>query len=141
MSKFKLALILIGFVLFIGLSYTALHFYFEYQKIKDPSKTARNEIENVVEEVSRIMVLPTGETPTLATVSDPEKLKGQAFFANAQTGDRVLIYPTARKAILYNPRDRKIVDVTNLTINTDELANKEKAAPEPVESTSAPRKR
>ncbi len=37
--------------------------------------------------------------------------KGQPFFANAQVGDKVLIYYKAKKAILYNPTDNKIVEV------------------------------
>jgi hypothetical protein len=62
------------------------------------------------------MLLPTEELPIVATVADPEKLKGQAFFVNATKGDKVLIYNTAKKAILYSPTENKIVDVAPLSI-------------------------
>lgn len=61
------------------------------------------------------MELPAGEQPTLATVADQEKLKGQDFFSHAQNGDKLLIYPKAKKAILYRPSTGKIIEVTNLT--------------------------
>jgi hypothetical protein len=66
--------------------------------------------------VGKLIVLPTDEQPTLATVVDPSKLKNQPFFAQAQKGDQVLIYTNARKAILYSPTANKIVEVAPLII-------------------------
>lgn len=82
----------------------------------DPQKAAKAEIESVVAKVSKIMVLPEGETPTVATVSDPEKLKDQPFFAKAKVGFKALIYSNARKAILYDPVENKIVEVAPVNI-------------------------
>src|SRR5688572_27661939 len=62
---------------------------------------AKNELQNLIKEVGKIIELPLSETPTLATVTDLEKVKGQQFFANAMNGDKVLIYTNAQKAILY----------------------------------------
>ncbi len=64
------------------------------------------------------MLLPEGETPTVATVSDLKPLKGQAFFAHATVGDKVLIYASAQKAILYNPRDKKIIEVAPISLGS-----------------------
>lgn len=75
------------------------------------------ELQKTVKLVSRLMVLPEGEQPTLATVSDASKLKDQAFFANAKTGDKVLIYPNSRKAVLYSPSLDKIVEVSSLNLS------------------------
>ena len=73
-------------------------------------------MKSVVAEISKIMILPVGEDPTVATVADPEKLKGQSFFVNAKKDDKVLIYTNAKKAILYRPSERKIVEVAPLNI-------------------------
>ena len=62
------------------------------------------------------MVLPKDETPTLATVSDPEKLKDQRFFVNAVKGDKVLVYSLAKKAILYSPSLDKIIEVAPVNV-------------------------
>jgi len=73
-------------------------------KPKDPS------VETIAA-VGKLIMLPEGEEPTVATISDIEKLKDQAFFTHAQNGDKVLIYTTAKKAILYRAETNKIIDV------------------------------
>jgi hypothetical protein len=83
---------------------------------KDPNAVAQKEVALLVEKVSKLVFLPEGETPTIATVSDPEALKDQAFFANSVKGDKVLIYAQAKKAILYSVETNKIIDVAPLNI-------------------------
>ncbi len=74
------------------------------------------EAKDVIAQVGKILVLPEGEDPTVATVTNLEKLKDQPFFAKAKLGDRVLIYTGAKKAILYDPIANKIVEVAPLGI-------------------------
>jgi len=95
---------------------------------QDPAKLAQAETAKLVELVGKLIVLPAGETPTIATVNDPEKLKDQPFFANAKAGDKVLIYTNAKKAILYSPSENKIVEVAPLNIGA--------AAPTSAEPTA-----
>lgn len=64
------------------------------------------------------MILPEGETPTIATVSDADKVKSQTFFQRAENGDKVIVYQQAKKAILYRPSIHKIVEVTSISITT-----------------------
>lgn len=93
---------------------TGLYFY--QKATADPQKEAVKELQSTVATIGKLMVLPTDETPTMATVSDPEKLKDQPFFIHAQKGDKVLIYTASQKAILYSPSLNKIVEVA--PINT-----------------------
>lgn len=76
---------------------------------------ASAEVKALVSKVSKLIVLPD-EEPTVATVTDPSKLAGQAFFATAQTGDKVLIYANAKKAVLYRPSEGKIVEVAPINL-------------------------
>lgn len=94
---------------------------------KQPSTqtTQGDEISNLQGEISKFLQLPN-ETPTLATVSDVEKVKDQTFFKNAQNGDKVLLYSTAGKAILYRPSTKKVIEVAQ--INT----------PSPTDTTTQP---
>ena len=62
------------------------------------------------------MILPTGETPTIATVTDLAPLKNQPFFANARVGYKVIIYTNAKRAILYDPVSDKIVETAPLNL-------------------------
>jgi hypothetical protein len=92
--------------------------YYFYSKSKEATvaKNPKSDLEKTVSQVGRLMVLPTDETPTMATVSDPEKLKDQPFFTNAKAGDKVLIYSNARKAILYSPTQDKIIEVAPVNL-------------------------
>lgn len=93
------------------------YFYLQVRTLsKNPQAIAQKETDDIVAKVSKLAVLPEGETPTIATVSDPEALKDQAFFANAVKGDKVLIYAQAKKAFLYSVTMDKILDVAPLNI-------------------------
>ena len=78
---------------------------------------SQDEVSQLVLAVGKLIVLPKDETPTVATVTNPEKLVDQPFFANAKKGDKVLIFSASKKAILYNPTDNKIVEVGPINVD------------------------
>lgn len=75
------------------------------------------EVDALVAEVGKLITLPSDEKPTVATITDVEKLKDQPFFVNAKNGDKVLIYTNAKKAILYRSEEKKIIEVGAVNIN------------------------
>lgn len=77
----------------------------------------RNGDKELVEKVGKLVALPSGEEPTVATVTEREKLAGQPFFASAENGDKVLIYTKARKAILYDPDTNRVLEIAPLNID------------------------
>lgn len=96
------------------------------QKLLSASGAAsQSDTQQLVKRVSRLMVLPAHEKPTVATVSDYRKLQDQAFFKNARNGDKVLIYAAAKTAVLYDPKQNLILAVSPLNIQS----------PTPVKST------
>jgi len=104
-------------IVIIAVSGLAYYFYAESSALKkDPNKATLDETDKIVAEVSKLMVLPQGEVPTLATVANPEALRNQSFFLQAKRGDRVLIYTNARKAILYDQKNHKIIEVAPVNI-------------------------
>jgi hypothetical protein len=74
------------------------------------------QIDETVAKVGKLIMLPTDEKPTIATVTDATKVKAQAFFQNANNGDVVLIYTKAQEAILYDPAENKIIEVGAVNI-------------------------
>lgn len=95
----------------------AYYFYAQNQSLKINSPdAAQAEAQALISRVGKIMLLPEGETPTVATVKDLEALKDQPFFAKAAVGDKILIYNTARRAILYSPTSNRIIEVAPLNI-------------------------
>lgn len=115
-SKIALPILVLALLLSLGLS---AYLFTQMRKLEqDPQRVAQAEAEALIAEVSEHIDLPAGETPTIATVSDPEQLKTQAFFTNAEKGDKVLLYTNAKKAILYSPSKHKIVEVAPVNIGT-----------------------
>lgn len=90
----------------------------EVKRLSNPTEAAKTETQNLIDQVGKLTVLPTGETPTIATVTDASKLKDQAFFLNAVTGDKVLIYTNAKKAFLYRPSTNKIINIAPVNLGS-----------------------
>jgi hypothetical protein len=110
--KKYIVVILILLVVVLG----AVAFYFYRQSTLGGAGTKESvaEVKSLVRKVGKLTVLPEGETPTIATVSDPEALRDQAFFVDSKVGDKVLIYSNAKKAILFDPAANKIVNIAPL---------------------------
>lgn len=114
-------------VLVILAAIPSVYFYLQYQKVqeklKNPQVYSQEEVQKLVERVSKLMELPEGETPTIATVTESEKLKDQPFFAKSQNGDKVLIFTNAKKAILFRPETNKIIEVAPINLGQSASAS------------------
>lgn len=129
---FKKKAIIIGLIVIFLLTLPIYYFYTQYQKMYidyQKTKMLLNKSSEVLEETSnqeiidkvgKLIELPN-ETPTIAAISDKSKLQNQPFFANAENGDKVLMYSNAQKAILYRETINKIIEVGAITI--DETPN------------------
>lgn len=125
-AKSKILIGIIGAVVvvsFIGLGvYKYVELRNEVIKLRNSpqgaQEAAKEETARLIEQVKKLISVPEDETPTVATVSDSEKLKSNAFFANAQNGDKVLIYSTSKKAIIFRPGENKIIEVGPISIGT-----------------------
>jgi hypothetical protein len=126
----KTILLAIAIVLLLGAAGTAYYFYSQYQsaqsKLNNPNQAAQQETQSLINQMSKIIDLPQADVkngePTLATVLDKSKLKDQPFFANAENGDKVLIYTKAKKAYLYRPSTGKVINVAPVTIGAGQSA-------------------
>lgn len=109
-------LLLIGALVYFRESIPGLNSLGQAGAAAQSAEENAEEVRDLVEAVGKLIVLPEGEEPTVASVSDPEKLKDQPFFQNAKVGDKVLIYTQARKAYLYDPKLNKLLEVAPLTV-------------------------
>lgn len=93
---------------------------------------------DLLEKVGTHSQLPKNETPTIATITDADKLKGQPFFARAQNGDKILMYEKTQRTIIYRPLTDKIIETASISIsNSQELTTSEIVNPEAREITSS----
>ena len=114
-SNRKIVALLVLMVIVLGAS-TGYFYKKTLSQQGTTEEAALAEAESLANKVGKLMVLPSDEVPTIATVADPEALKEQAFFTGTKNGDKVLIYTNAKKAILYDPIQNKILNVAPLNI-------------------------
>lgn len=123
-------------VILIIAAYTSVYFYKKASTLKaNPNAVAQKEAADLVAKVGTLIVLPEGEIPTIATVSDPEKLKGQAFFTKAKEGDKILFYQSVQKAYLYDPVAHKILEIAAINLGAQKTVQKVEVVEESEETT------
>lgn len=123
----RLPMIVAVVLLFVAVG-AAGFFFIQYQNEKTraaqllgASTQSPEEIKKLLEKVGKLIELPQGESPTVASVTDPKTLASQAFFEKAQAGDQVLIFDKSRVAVLYRPSTGKIINyATNITVGNNE---------------------
>ena len=121
-------------LLAISGSIGTLYFYFRFsdaqKQLKQISVETEEDVRNLVGRIGRLMQLPSHELPTVMTVTDSDRLKNVNFFTNALVGHKLLIYPEAHKAILFDPIQNVIIEVAPYNMPT--------VTPEPASVTAEP---
>ncbi|MFA7315116.1 MAG: hypothetical protein WC025_04300 [Candidatus Magasanikbacteria bacterium] len=119
----------IFFVLFFALLtlvgfFGTYYFFGKYNALKkDPALVSQKETDNTLDAVDKLMILPSDEVPTVATILDKTKLSDQSFFDNAENGDKLLVFTKNMQAILYRPPTNKIIKVAPIYIKNDSIVS------------------
>ncbi len=117
-----IVLVVIGFG---GMTY----FYRQYHQLKTAPKTKQSDVKKAQElkkKLAKLMDLPD-EDPVLGKVTDRKKLDNQPFFKNAKDGDDLIIFPKAKKAIIYRDSENKIINAGPIAItSTDKKVDDKK---------------
>ncbi len=104
----------------------AVYLYKQVRELKKNNQfeDLQSNQDQLKEKISKLINLPD-EKPTVANVTDKEKLKDQPFFKDAQNGDSLLIFPAAKKAIIYRESENRLINVGPIAITSDKEAMKE----------------
>jgi hypothetical protein len=103
----------------------SLFLFAQYHQAQAKLQSSSQQDAALVKQLGKIVLLPSSETPTIANVNDASKAKQQsAFFANAEDGDKVIVYNNEHQVILYRPSAGKIINFsTSLKITTSGSSN------------------
>lgn len=94
------------------------------------SELSQKETEVLLSKISKHAILPKEKNPVVAVINDVETLAAtQDFYSMAHNGDKVVIYSGARKAIIFDEKQDRIVNIGPV-FYTDQPAS---ASPTPVE--------
>jgi hypothetical protein len=115
-------IIIVGTLIIAGLATLAVWQYQQNEWLKTPegiAYVAQQESDDLVGKVSALIKLPDEEA-VIATVDDKDKLREQPFFADVENGDKVLIFSTAGRAVIYRPSENRIINSGPIAITADE---------------------
>lgn len=105
-------------LLAVGGGGAGVYYFDKYQKEVKKVSNPKEDVKVLLEKVGKLIDLPTGEEPTIATVTNADQITAQPFFAKAKNGDRVIIYTNARMAILFDETAGKIMNVGTINMGT-----------------------
>jgi len=111
-------------ILVLGSGLFVMYSRYQYlaTQVITTSSLSDKEADVLLTKVNSLISLPQGEKPTIATISDTQKLHDQPFFTQAKLGDKVIIYNTAKKVILYRPSSNKIINIAPLGVGNTQVA-------------------
>jgi len=151
-NKLQIILGVLLLIALIGLAGVSYNYYKATKQIdvltKAQNEMSQEEIDELLAQVSAHILLPTDETPAIATIFDAAALaETQSFFEQAVDGDKVIIY--SDKAIIFRPKEGLIINVGPVIkdappvelgedgqpINMDESINEEQEEVVPVEES------
>lgn len=111
----KISLIIVNILLLLSLGFSSVFFFLKYNNLKNNSLSSEERTSKYEKEIGKTYALPVGEKPTLYDVTQADSLKKEGpnkdFFKDAQNGDVLLLYGTAKIGVLYRPNDKKIIKV------------------------------
>lgn len=118
-STKRVAIAAVVVLLVAGLGATSVFFYRQYQDLKNnPQAAAQENVQALTDKVGKLINIPD-EIPSVAVVQDKESLKDQAFFKDAENGDKVLIFSGAKQAILYRESENKLINIGPVSLDGD----------------------
>ena len=118
MFPVKFALDLVFVVIILGSLLLALHYYRVASDLKQivVKPVTLGQVSDPMTEaiiaVEKHLLLPQGEQPQIARVTDLKPLANIPFFGNALIGDEVIVYCKASLSILYSPSRDKVIEVS-----------------------------
>lgn len=105
--------------------------YWQGPQEKIAADLSAEENKEIIAQVQKHILLPDEETPAIATIENAEELAAQQnFFQDAIDGDKLLVYPKAKKSFIYSP-SRDIVVASGPTFFEADI--QQSAEQEPIE--------
>jgi hypothetical protein len=105
-SKGK-TIMIIAAVLVIAILGTFI--FLQQKRINDSGVAALEAAADTKAAVAKIMLLPEEEA-IVSEIDNAASVRNQAFFAQVEDGDKVLVFATAAKIVIFRPSTKQIVN-------------------------------
>jgi FtsZ-interacting cell division protein ZipA len=118
-KKTKKIFTIVGVIVCIALIVFGSIMLFNSKKGQDKNTKAQQESADYTKQVESMFAVPD-EKAEIATVKDKSLLSTQPFFAKAQNGDVLFVYPKNALALLFRPSEKKIINIAPLINDTQQ---------------------
>lgn len=118
-------------VLVVALIGAAGYLYYlkdkEVRDLRSGGSTTSAEYIAIIDKLKLLVTIPTDETPQVAIIDDPDKLRetDSKFYANAEVGQYLIILPKSQKAIIYDKDTNKIINFSLYSIKYELIPDAE----------------
>jgi hypothetical protein len=86
------------------------------QTLNGADTSTKSEAQQYFDKVNQVVELGTDELPTVANVSDADKVKKEnVILSDVKNGDKMLFFAKSRKLVVFRPDTNKVVAVVSLT--------------------------
>jgi len=106
--KIRRIIAIVGLVIIVALAVLSWFLFDKYQQAL--RSNPQTETSALMQRIGQVIALPP-EQPTIATVLDRQKLSNKALADKAQNNDKLIIFPQAKRIILYRPDTQRVVDM------------------------------
>ena len=113
-----------------------------FKKFYDPKGDAESqqlsdkEIKSLVNKVSKLIIVPD-ETPVIATIIKAEELiVEQKFYLGSKDGDYLIVFPTAKKALIYRENENRLINVGPIIVDQQATSTPQEPVQKEEVSTS-----
>lgn len=131
-TSYKLLFGFVLVVLVVGGGYYAWNYNIDQSGLANLSastKVTDDQVKDLVARISKFLVVPTDENPSVVVLKDTAQLAAQqSFYQGAKDGDVLIVY--SNRAIIYDVKADKLVNVGPIVRNDNPLVS-------PVASGSA----
>lgn len=112
---YGIVIFLILFLVSISSIAFGAYYFYKYKELSsNPDIGVQDEVNKLVESVGKLILLPEGEAPIVAKITNVSELKNKEFFKKAKKGDALIVFQKSGMAILYRDSVNKIVNVAHI---------------------------
>lgn len=106
------------------------------EQLSDKQTTA------IVKKISKLIVVPADEKPMIVPISNADELIAeQRFYIGSEDGDYVIVYPNAKKAIIYRESENKLINVGPVIIDQPATTTQQSTTTQTQAATTTPVKK
>lgn len=124
-SRVKVVLLLIVLMLLGAIGVMGYLYYQTRQELlllstpQGQQRISEQEVKQVLDQLGKLTLLPE-EEPVMATIIDAQYLATQsAFYQKSENGDKLVVFPQAKKAFIFSPSRNIIVNSGPLITDAD----------------------